>query len=71
MSDASSSQSYIPVLCPIWHSQLFRFVPNGIEIRCKSCRGSVQFVSREDANRYWDELERRAKQEPAAEARHS
>lgn len=63
MSDTPSSPSYIPVLCPIWHTQSFRFVQNGIEIRCKSCRGSIHFVSREDANRYWDELERRTKQE--------
>lgn len=69
MSEERGALPYIPFLCPIWHTQSFRFVLNGIEVRCKSCRGSIHFVSREDANRYWDELEQRTGQQ--VEARHS
>ena len=42
--------------CTIWHSPLFHVVPDGLEIRCKSCRGLVHHVKRAELERIWEEF---------------
>jgi hypothetical protein len=42
--------------CPIWHSPLLYIVIDGVEIRCKSCRGQVHHISREELEVAWATL---------------
>ena len=40
----------VPVICAKWHNTHFRIVPGGITVRCKSCRGEIEFHS-------WEKLD--------------
>jgi hypothetical protein len=42
--------------CPTWHRPLLSIVPNGIEIRCRSCK-QVHFIARSHLENAWNDLE--------------
>jgi len=42
--------------CPTWHRPLIAPVPNGIEIRCRSCK-QVHFIARSHLEKAWNDLE--------------
>lgn len=46
----------IPVVCDIWKSTLFRVVPDGIAVKCKSCRGEIHHISKARLEALWREL---------------
>jgi hypothetical protein len=52
----SDDQVMRRVECPIWHSPLFFVVPDGLEVRCKSCRGVLHHFSREKLEKKWSEI---------------
>ena len=47
----------MPVVCPRWRAPLFQVTPDGIAVRCRSCRGEWHQFSRESLERTWAELE--------------
>jgi hypothetical protein len=44
------------IRCPIWQSPLFVIVPEGIEVRCKSCRKAIHVIRRERIEAAWQEM---------------
>lgn len=42
--------------CPTWHRPLFSIVPNGVEVRCRSCK-EVHFIARSHLEQAWNDLE--------------
>lgn len=42
--------------CPVRRGPLFDVVPAGIEIRCRSCRGTTHRISRAFLEQVWQEL---------------
>jgi hypothetical protein len=42
--------------CPMWHRPLLSIVPEGIEIRCRSCK-QVHFIARSHLEQAWNDLE--------------
>lgn len=46
----------MPIICSIWRNTLFRIVPDGLEVRCKSCRGAIHHISRARIEQTWSEL---------------
>lgn len=55
-----------PIPCPIRRGPLFDVVPAGIEIRCRSCRGTTHLISRAFLEQIW--LDLAAASEPQAGA---
>jgi hypothetical protein len=53
MSDTSPQ---MPIVCSTWRTTLFHVVPDGIEARCKSCRGTIHHISRARIEQIWDEF---------------
>lgn len=45
-----------PIVCNVWRSPLMHVVADGIEIRCKSCRGAKHRISRAQLEQTWKEL---------------
>ncbi len=45
------------VTCPTWHRPLLRVVKDGIEVKCKYCKGLLHSISREEIERVWLEQE--------------
>jgi hypothetical protein len=37
---------FVAILCPTWHHTVLRSVADGVEIKCKSCRGAIQHISK-------------------------
>jgi hypothetical protein len=57
----------LPIVCPIWKSTIVRVIKDGLEIKCKSCRGLRHIVSRVELQQKWKELdEQAAKQQDVA-----
>ena len=56
MTDSPAPSPCIRSVCPKWRSPLFRVVHDGIEIKCKSCRGGVHHITRESLEQAWAEL---------------
>ena len=52
------SEEFVPIFCTTWKSTLFSIVADGIEIKCKSCRGEIHHISRERLEQEWAELDR-------------
>ena len=50
-------KEFVPVFCSTWKSTLLRIVPDGVEVRCKSCRGAIHHISRERLEREWAALQ--------------
>lgn len=46
----------LPIVCPIWKSTIVRVIADGLEIKCKSCRGLRHIVSRVELEQKWKEL---------------
>lgn len=46
------------VACPVWHSRLLDVVYGGLSCKCKSCRGTLHFISKEEILLKWEEIER-------------
>ena len=42
--------------CPTWHRPLLAVVPDGIEIRCRSCQ-QTHFIGRSHIEQAWSDLE--------------
>ena len=42
--------------CPTWHRPLLSIVPEGIEIRCRSCK-QVHFIARSHLEKAWNDIE--------------
>ena len=42
--------------CPTWHRPLLSIVPDGVEIRCRSCK-QVHFIARSHLEQAWNDLE--------------
>ena len=57
---AVSSQEQIRekdrITCPVWHSPILYVVPEGVLIKCKSCRREVHLVTKEELERLWDSM---------------
>lgn len=60
MSDETQRQ---PIVCNVWRSPLMHVVADGIEIRCKSCRGKVHRISRAQLEQTWKELNEQSQSE--------
>lgn len=43
--------------CPTWHRPLIQIVPDGIEVKCRSCRDTIHHIKRERLEQAWKELE--------------
>ena len=54
MTDQPTQRTRIE--CTTWHSPLFFVVPDGIEVRCRSCRGFVHHFKRTELERIWAEF---------------
>lgn len=42
--------------CPMWHRPLLSVVPEGIEVRCRSCK-QTHFIARSHLEQAWNDLE--------------
>jgi hypothetical protein len=56
-----------PIVCNVWRSPLMHVVADGLEVRCKSCRGATHRISRTQLEQAWDELEKQNSLIPAIE----
>lgn len=50
------------ITCPTWHRPLFRVVPEGIEVKCKFCGGTLHTYSRTEIEATWAQLESQTNQ---------
>ncbi len=55
MSEPIPPQRYMPMLCSVYNHPLFRVVGDGLDIRCRHCKG-IHHYSRRKLERMWDEL---------------
>lgn len=44
------------IRCPVWNSPLLEVVEDGVEVKCKSCRGTSHLIKRAELERMWAEL---------------
>lgn len=45
------------VECPVWRRPLYAFVRGGIVCKCRSCKDTAHFTSKEEALQIWEALE--------------
>ncbi len=55
MLDQSQSSPHLRVECPVWHRPLFRIVPGGLEIHCRSCN-TIHAISQSKLEKVWSEF---------------
>lgn len=58
MSEPTPLHLNTPIVCNIWRNTLFKITVDGIEVKCKSCRGAIHIISRERLEQEWIELKR-------------
>lgn len=49
-------QQHLFIPCPVRQFPLFNVVPDGIEIKCRSCRGEIHHISRSFLEKIWEML---------------